>query len=97
PSDDRPRITTGNTTGFANQATTSNHPLVSHLYLMGIAFEADARNYRQPPGGIVNTSFHSDAAGGTYGVNVLGPMSDFLIEDCSFQYFRTGLALQSVS
>ena len=29
----------------------SNHPLVSHLYLMGIAFEADARNYRQPPPG----------------------------------------------
>ena len=49
PSDDRPRINTGTSTGFANQATSSNHPLVSHLYLMGIAFEADLRNYRQPP------------------------------------------------
>ena len=97
PSLDRPKITTGTASGFANAATSSSHPTISHLYIMGVAFEADSRNYRSPVAGKFTTNFTSDAAGGTYGINLLGGASDFLVEDCSFQYFRTGVAAQSIS
>ena len=97
PSLDRPKIATGIASGFANAATGNSHPAVSHVYIMGVAFEADSRNYRQPVAGKFTTGFNADVAGGTYGVNLVGAVSDFLVEDCSFQYFRTGLAVQSYS
>lgn len=95
PSTDRPKIASGIGTGFTNQATASNHPALSNFDVLGIAFEASDRNYRQPtPNFTVNIK--ADGSGGTYGMFLLGNISNMAIEDCSFQYYRTGVAVQSV-
>jgi len=71
PSTDRPRINSGIASGFANTASGSNPPPISHVFLTGINFVANRRDYRQPPANFT-TGFTADAAGGTYGVNLLG-------------------------
>jgi hypothetical protein len=60
-----------------------------------VSFEANNRNYRQPNQNFT-VSTRSDAQGGTYGMFLLGPISNMLIEDCSLQYFRTGISIQAV-
>jgi hypothetical protein len=94
PSSQRPKVASGNATGFsgANKASTP----VSNVYILGVAFEANNRNYRQPNASF-STAVKTDANGGTYGVNVLGTFNTLLVEDCSFQYYRTNLALQAGS
>jgi hypothetical protein len=96
PSSERPKINSGNGTAFSNQATTNNHPAWSNFSFLGVSFEASDRNYRQPtPNFTVGT--RSDGQGGTYGMFLLGALNNISIEDCSFQYFRTGLSIQAVS
>ena len=91
PSTDRPHIDSSLASGFANAASSGNHPAMSHLVIEGINFVANRRDYRNPPSNFT-TAFTANAAGGTYGMNLLGSVTDFLVEDCNFQYFRTGLA-----
>jgi hypothetical protein len=95
PSSQRPKVATGwvNGIGFATAA-----PL-SDIYVLGVSFEANTRNYRDPGTGgtTFTTSYRDDAIGGTYGLRVLGPLDNLLVEDCSFQYFRTNITLQATT
>jgi len=92
PSAERPKILSGLDNGFSTADAASTHGQIDHLYLLGVAFEASQRNYRQPPFNFT-TAIRPDPAGGTYGIRSLGQLNDFQVEDCSFQYYRTGIAL----
>ncbi|CAA9403555.1 MAG: hypothetical protein AVDCRST_MAG64-1870, partial [uncultured Phycisphaerae bacterium] len=84
----RPRLNTGVASGMTFPAAG-----VSHVYVMGIAFEADLRDYRDAPANFTS-SFRGDAQGGTYGINGSAGLRDFLVEDCSFQYYKSNLVFQ---
>ena len=92
PTSTRPKVASGTSSGFSG-ANKSTAP-VSNVYIMGVAFEASNRNYRQPNANF-STAIKTDANGGTYGINVLGTFTNLLVEDCSFQYYRTNLAIQA--
>jgi hypothetical protein len=92
PSAGRPKVASGISSGFAN----STKAPVNNLYILGVSFEAQNRNYRNPTSGFT-VGYKDDAQGGTYGMNILGSVSNLLVEDCSFQYYRTGLAIQETS
>ncbi|HEX8911892.1 MAG TPA: hypothetical protein VF796_06000, partial [Humisphaera sp.] len=92
PSAQRPKLATGITTGFLASGSLQN----SNVYIMGIAFEAHTRNYREPPpGNAFTTAYREEAANGTNGLRVVGPFDNLLVEDCSFQYYRTNITMQS--
>jgi hypothetical protein len=90
PSTDRPKILTGVDTGFSNNTQAGT---VSNVYILGVAFEADLRDYREKPAGFT-TGFKTDNLGGTYGVNVFGSVNNLHVEDASFQYYRGGIVAQ---
>lgn len=96
PSTERPKISSGISSGFSNQASSSNHPVLSYISIMGVSFEANNRNYRQPNANFT-VNFKADALGGTYGLNILGQVSNLLVENCSFQYYRGGMLIETLS
>jgi hypothetical protein len=93
PSMDRPKVASGLINGIGFSTATQ----LSNIYVLGVAFEANTRNYRDP--GTGGTTFTTDvlpeSIGGTYGVRVLGNLDNLQIEDCSFQYYRTNITLQT--
>ena len=93
PSVDRPKVASGSSSAFTNNY--KNNTVVSNLYVLGVSFEAQNRNYRNPTSGFT-VGYKDDAQGGTYGMSLIGTVDNMLVEDCSFQYFRTGLAIQQV-
>ncbi len=96
PSTARPIIDSGISSGFTNQASGSNHPALHDVDILGVSFVDGARDYRNPPAGFT-TGFNVDAVGGSYGVNVLGSFTNLLVEDCQFQYYRSGMSIQGFS
>ena len=93
PSIQRPKFSTGIANGF--QSTSAAN---SHVYIMGIAFEAHLRNFRSPPANnTFTTNARTDAQGGTNGIRITGAFSDLLVEDCSFQYYETNMTIQSTT
>jgi len=89
PSTARPKLNTGINTGISFSGSGA-----SHVYIMGLEFEAHRRDYRDPPSNFTS-DWLTDAQGGTYGINGSVPVSDILVEDSYFRYYRTGLVFQN--
>ncbi len=60
---------------------------VNYVDLVGIAFEDQ---FRDP----TNSAFNPSLTGGSYGYFCIGASHDMLVEDCSFQYYITDVAVE---
>ncbi|HEX8914735.1 MAG TPA: hypothetical protein VF796_20455, partial [Humisphaera sp.] len=96
PSVERPVVASSTGTTFSNNTASSTRTPLSNVYIMGVSFTAADRNYRQPTSGFTIAD-KPESQGGTIGVNLLGAVSNVLVEDSSFQYFRHGLTVQSIT
>ncbi|QOV88728.1 PKD domain-containing protein [Humisphaera borealis] len=92
PSTARPQLNTGIATGFgfSLRATAAS----SHVYIMGLAFEANRRDFRDPPSNFTS-DWNGDGSTATYGLNGSNALNNILVEDCSFQYYKMGVVFQS--
>jgi hypothetical protein len=88
PSTARPVLNTGIQTGVTLSAG------ASHVYIMGLEFEAHRRDYRNPTADFT-TAYNGDPQGGTYGIFTAAAVNNIHVEDNSFRYYRTNLAFQN--
>ncbi|MDB5297606.1 MAG: conserved repeat domain protein [Phycisphaerales bacterium] len=94
PSTERPEIDTGIASGFTLDNTRGG--TIKNVYILGIAFEADTRDYKEKPAGFTITHL-DDSQSGTYGLNLVGASNNLFVEDASFKYFRGGIVIQEAS